>query len=67
MDKRSLINGLLTGCALGTLIALGMHILHLEVSAPLAQAITQCNDGIDNDNDGTIDFPRDLGCSSATG
>jgi|GEM_PF-1711213 len=25
-----------------------------------------CSDGIDNDNDGDIDFPDDLGCSSAT-
>src|SRR3989338_570210 len=26
----------------------------------------QCNDGRDNDNDGLIDYPGDLGCSSAT-
>ncbi|MBP6904661.1 MAG: carboxypeptidase regulatory-like domain-containing protein [Candidatus Pacebacteria bacterium] len=26
----------------------------------------QCNDGIDNDNDGDIDYPADSGCSSAT-
>jgi hypothetical protein len=25
----------------------------------------QCDDGIDNDGDGTIDFPEDLGCTSA--
>ena len=25
----------------------------------------QCSDGIDNDGDGSIDFPADLGCSSA--
>nr|MBA2544684.1 hypothetical protein [Deltaproteobacteria bacterium] len=27
---------------------------------------TPCSDGIDNDDDGTIDFPEDLGCVSAT-
>src|SRR3989339_649451 len=26
----------------------------------------QCNDGIDNDNDGATDFPNDFSCSSAT-
>lgn len=26
----------------------------------------QCNDGIDNDGDGDIDYPADSGCSSAT-
>jgi hypothetical protein len=26
----------------------------------------QCNDGIDNDGDGTIDFPDDPGCTSAS-
>jgi hypothetical protein len=28
-------------------------------------AITECNDGIDNDEDGDIDYPADLGCSTA--
>ena len=27
-------------------------------------ALTQCNDGIDNDGDGKTDFPADLGCTS---
>ncbi len=27
--------------------------------------VPQCSDGLDNDGDGTIDFPADLGCSSA--
>lgn len=27
-------------------------------------SLTQCNDGIDNDNNGKIDFPKDLGCIS---
>ncbi len=26
----------------------------------------QCNDAIDNDGDGSVDFPADLGCASAT-
>jgi len=29
-------------------------------------AAPQCSDGIDNDNDSLIDFPADLGCSSAS-
>ena len=28
--------------------------------------ITQCQDGLDNDNDGLTDFPQDLGCDNAT-
>ena len=31
-----------------------------------AGPVTQCNDGIDNDGDGKIDFPDDPGCTSAT-
>ena len=27
--------------------------------------LPQCNDGIDNDNDGAIDYPADFGCSDA--
>jgi uncharacterized repeat protein (TIGR01451 family) len=27
--------------------------------------VVACNDGVDNDGDGTIDFPEDKGCSSA--
>ena len=30
-------------------------------------ATPQCSDGKDNDGDGTIDFPDDLGCTSAEG
>ena len=29
--------------------------------------LPQCNDGIDNDGDGRIDYPADSGCASATG
>ena len=32
---------------------------------PYTPAVTQCSDGIDNDGDGFIDFPNDLGCGSA--
>lgn len=28
--------------------------------------VGQCNDGLDNDGDGFVDFPRDPGCGSAT-
>ncbi|HWC14580.1 MAG TPA: hypothetical protein VG929_08285 [Actinomycetota bacterium] len=31
-----------------------------------APPVRQCNDGVDNDNDGEIDFPDDPGCESAT-
>ena len=27
--------------------------------------LTQCSDGIDNDMDGDIDFPQDVGCADA--
>lgn len=33
----------------------------------LSPRLSQCNDGIDNDFDGTIDFPADSGCSSYAG
>ncbi|MBM3227716.1 DUF11 domain-containing protein, partial [Candidatus Peribacteria bacterium] len=39
------------------------------VPTAAAQSCTtcvQCNDGLDNDGDGFIDFPNDPGCSSAT-
>jgi len=35
-------------------------------SGALCPTTTQCNDGIDNDNNGFIDYPNDPGCSSAT-
>ena len=35
-----------------------------RIDCPVVQA--QCQDGIDNDFDGTIDFPQDPGCSSPT-
>ncbi len=28
---------------------------------------TQCNDGVDNDSDGTIDYPADISCDSTSG
>ncbi len=36
----------------------------LASATPQAPFIPQCRDGLDNDNDGKIDFPDDLGCSS---
>ncbi len=29
-------------------------------------SISGCNDGIDNDSDGSVDFPSDSGCSSSS-
>jgi len=41
--------------------ATGAYTIHLDRSP----CVTECNDGIDNDGDGKIDFPADTGCSSA--
>lgn len=41
-----------------------MHITLILVSRPPAPSLPQCSDGIDNDNDGKIDFPADPGCFS---
>lgn len=35
----------------------------IELVPPIATA--QCSDGLDNDGDGRVDFPTDLGCQSA--
>jgi hypothetical protein len=34
-------------------------------TAPPPPPTVACNDGVDNDGDGAIDFPADLGCSAA--
>jgi hypothetical protein len=44
------------------LLLISYFWLFIDSSAIAAQ----CNDGIDNDNDGLIDWQFDLGCSSAT-
>jgi len=36
-----------------------------DTSSPPVTTVA-CNDGVDNDTDGLIDFPADVGCSSAT-
>jgi hypothetical protein len=36
-----------------------------QMTIPAATPLPQCNDRIDNDNDGTIDYPADSGCYSA--
>lgn len=38
--------------------------LPLLTPVPALAAAPQCSDGIDNDNDGAIDFPADFSCSS---
>jgi hypothetical protein len=35
-----------------------------DTSTPPPPPTPQCNDGVDNDLDGLIDFPADPGCSS---
>ncbi len=45
------------------------HIAHAEVNGLACGAATpktECNDGVDNDNDTKIDYPDDPGCESAT-
>ncbi len=37
-----------------------------EVSVTKAPDPTQCNDSVDNDSDGSTDYPADPGCTSAT-
>src|SRR6185369_14442993 len=32
--------------------------------APVQQQLAQCQDGIDNDFDGAVDYPNDFSCSS---
>ena len=46
-----------------------VHIAHAEVNGLACGAATpktECNDGVDNDNDTKIDYPDDPGCESAT-
>jgi hypothetical protein len=35
-----------------------------ELGCPVGGVVPQCSDGIDNDQDGRIDFPEDPGCES---
>ncbi|GEM_PF-4041308 len=53
---------------LNRLFAEGVGLLHagLSTSPPPPSRIVQCNDGIDNDGDGKIDFPADPDCLFAT-
>jgi len=39
-------------------------IIGLVMAAPLFKGKPQCKDGIDNDGDGLIDYPKDPGCAS---
>ncbi len=32
----------------------------------IVKVVTQCSDGIDNDGDGLVDYPLDLGCDNST-
>lgn len=42
------------------------NITGIVVNNVSASPVTQCNDGIDNDNDTFIDYPEDTGCLSST-
>lgn len=42
-----------------------LTVAHSEVSGATCGPVTECNDGIDNDGDGKIDFPNDPECKSA--
>jgi hypothetical protein len=39
---------------------------YTDGALPISRAPAACNDGLDNDNDGVIDYPADSGCSSIT-
>ncbi|WP_202320055.1 vWA domain-containing protein [Archaeoglobus neptunius] len=41
-----------------------LNIILNNCTQALQNVTTQCNDGIDNDGDGLIDYPNDPGCSS---
>ncbi len=38
----------------------------LEIYTPIIVIDPQCSDGLDNDNDGLVDYPQDPGCDSET-
>jgi hypothetical protein len=42
----------------------GASCLGFDQELPAANALSACADGIDNDDDGLIDFPEDPGCES---
>ena len=44
----------------------GMTFFNDKTDCKIVCAVSQCNDGIDNDNNGCADFGRDTGCESAT-
>ncbi|MBO8183020.1 MAG: VWA domain-containing protein [Archaeoglobus sp.] len=41
-----------------------LQIILANCTQAIQNVTTQCNDGIDNDGDGLIDYPNDPGCSS---
>ena len=55
------------GFNVGTVAAddYGSVVARFKVSNTVVNPTYQCNDGIDNDADGKIDYPNDPGCSSA--
>src|SRR5688500_13996735 len=49
--------------AAATIVVIGFLTLMVTAVAPVAAAKPSCNDGVDNDGDGAIDYPADAGCS----
>jgi hypothetical protein len=49
----------------GGLLRTGIKAYYTQGALPLNRPPVACNDGIDNDGDGAIDFPADSGCASS--
>ncbi|HRH24886.1 MAG TPA: hypothetical protein PLQ20_00910 [Candidatus Paceibacterota bacterium] len=44
----------------------GKLVARFKISNTIVNTVYQCNDNIDNDGDGRVDYPNDPGCSSPT-
>ncbi len=44
----------------------GVLVAFFKVGNEIVNTVYQCNDNIDNDGDGRVDYPNDPGCSSPT-
>lgn len=44
----------------------GKLVARFKISNTIVNTVYQCNDNIDNDGDGRVDYPNDPGCSSLT-
>ena len=50
---------------IAAMVFTGVVLVLAPGSSSTAQAVTQCSDGIDNDDDGLVDYPDDPGCTDA--